>query len=149
MKVGCWRQTAGTEEEEVAVARAAAGAVVVVVAVVVVAEAMATTHADFNLGRIPCLTMRGVTGRIRWCGSARLHPAGRGGSDVRKPGFALRASPWQFSARCAENWWTRSGLNRRPPRCERGALSTELLARLKGKSWKLAGAKSTRILALP
>ena len=29
-------------------------------------------------------------------------------------------------------WWSRPGSNRRPPRCERGALSTELLPRQKG-----------------
>src|SRR5438067_1861252 len=30
-----------------------------------------------------------------------------------------------------ENWWTAGGSNSRPPRCERGALPTELAAHLK------------------
>src|SRR4030066_703806 len=31
-----------------------------------------------------------------------------------------------------EGWWRRRGLNPRPPRCERGALPTELLPHLEG-----------------
>src|SRR5580765_3407849 len=42
-----------------------------------------------------------------------------GGGGCRAVGFAGIAK---------ENWWTAGGSNSRPPRCERGALPTELAA---------------------
>jgi hypothetical protein len=47
-------------------------------------------------------------------------------------GFALPVPVgrlgFQKSPKSLKRWWTRSGSNRRPPRCERGALPAELLA---------------------
>jgi Phage integrase family len=38
------------------------------------------------------------------------------------------ATPAEISEMLRENWWTAGGSNSRPPRCERGALPTELAA---------------------
>lgn len=42
------------------------------------------------------------------------------------------ASAGTVLRREGERWWRRRGLNPRPPRCERGALPTELLPHLEG-----------------
>ena len=62
----------------------------------------------------------GLPDRIRTCGlksrSLALYPAG------------LRVGMSRISVQCC-GWWTRRDSNPRPPRCERGALPTELRAR--------------------
>src|SRR5437773_906357 len=45
-------------------------------------------------------------------------------ATARQPSHGLRSS----RACQAEGWWTARGSNSRPPRCERGALPTELAA---------------------
>lgn len=51
----------------------------------------------------------------------------------RKPSGGRSRGPSFPARRYDEGWWTRSGSNRRPRRCERRALSTELLAHEEGE----------------
>ena len=49
---------------------------------------------------------------------------------VKDDGLPSRSSPSSvlILAQASEGWWTAGGSNSRPPRCERGALPTELAA---------------------
>src|ERR1700722_13614712 len=57
----------------------------------------------------------------------------RPGGAVQETRFGLPCPPYDLQKSCIllGNWWTWPGSNRRPPRCERGALPAELHAQVK------------------
>src|SRR5882724_346756 len=65
-------------------------------------------------------------GRRPWAASLACRAVARGSMARLRP---LGSGAAAFTRFASEGWWAMTGSNRRPPRCKRGALPTELIAR--------------------